>query len=406
MKHGSLFSGIGGFDLAAHWAGIDTVFACEIDEWSRKVLAKRFPNTTIYSDIKEANFEQYCGTVDVISGGFPCQPFSLAGKRRGTTDDRYLWGEMLRVVREVEPTWVIAENVRGLTTISGGDTFETVCDDLEVSGYEVQPFIIPALSVGACHQRERLWIVAYRNRLRRNKGEHECGNFSEQIPRTPSGQLGRADISVGGMVIEPIQRAFKGDIVGAVMLSDRNLAYTDCNGYSKERAEQQAEGSCDCCCGVADATNSHHDKPEQSQCHHETGGCSSEPRLGDGVGTSFRSEFRDIAERIGNMGGSSEGIYESDTPNGKIRGLEGSRVPQLQRPRITEHYRRQEWSENWPEALARIYGMDDGLPGGVDRLNERYKDRSRKNRIKAMGNAIVPQVAYQIFQTIREVECL
>ena len=383
MKHGSLFSGIGGFDLAAHWAGIDTVFACEIDEWSRKVLAKRFPNTTIYSDIKEANFEQYCGTVDVISGGFPCQPFSLAGKRRGTSDNRYLWGEMLRVVREVEPTWVIAENVRGLTTISGGDTFETVCDDLEVSGYEVQPFIIPALSVGACHQRERLWIVAYRSGIGRDEVEHERGNISKKIPEAPS-------------------REFS----GTVCLFNRNLAYTDCNGYSKERAEQQAEGSCDCCCGVADATNSHHDKPEQSQCHHETGGCSSEPRLGDGVGTSFRSEFRDIAERIGNMGGSSEGIYESDTPNGKIRGLEGSRVPQLQRPRITEHYRRQEWSENWPEALARIYGMDDGLPGGVDRLNERYKDRSRKNRIKAMGNAIVPQVAYQIFQTIREVECL
>lgn len=346
MKHGSLFSGIGGFDLAAHWAGIDTVFACEIDEWNRKVLAKRFPNTTIYSDIKEVNFEQYRGTVDVISGGFPCQPFSLAGKRRGTTDDRYLWGEMLRVVREVKPTWVIAENVRGLTTIEGGDTFETVCDDLEISGYEVQPFIIPALSVGACHQRERLWIVAYRNRLRQNKGEHECGNFSEQIPQTPSGQLGRP-----------------------VCISHRNP--------STDTPDTESFGF------DGRGTRTH------------SGGNDKKRLLREG-------ESDDRGEVRGET--SSGNIDTTDTSNSKIQGLERRGFPQLQRPCTTEHYRRPDWSENWPEALARIYGMDDGLSGGMDRLDERYKDRSRKNRIKAMGNAIVPQVAYQIFQTIREVE--
>ena len=217
MTHASLFSGIGGFDLAAHWAGITNIFACEIDEFCRKVLAKRFPNTTLYKDIKETKFEQYCGTVDIISGGFPCQPFSVAGKRAGTTDNRYLWGEMLRVVREVQPTWVIAENVRGLTNIANGTTFETVCDDLEVSGYEVQPFIIPALSVGACHQRERLWIVAYRSGIGRDEVEHERGNISKKIPEAPS-------------------REFS----GTVCLFDGNITYTDCDGHSKERPEQQS----------------------------------------------------------------------------------------------------------------------------------------------------------------------
>ena len=344
MKHGSLFSGIGGFDLAAHWAGIDTVFACAIDEWNREVLKKRFPNTTIYKNIKEVNFEQYRGTADIISGGFPCQPFSLAGKRAGTKDDRYLWGEMFRVVREVEPTWVIAENVRGLTTIEGGSTFETVCDDLEVSGYEVQPFIIPALSVGAPHQRERLWIVAHRDRVGRNESKHECGNFSEQVSQAPSGQFS-----------------------GTVCLLDGDSANTEGIGLNGRGKRQHGWGI----------------DRERLVCEDKS---------------NDRDEIRSET--------SSCNIDTSNTTDSQIQGLEGSRVPQLQRPRITEHYRRQEWSENWPEALARIYGMDDGLPGGVDRLNERYKDRSRKNRIKAMGNAIVPQVAYQIFQTIREVECL
>jgi len=161
MKHGSLFSGIGGFDLAAEWMGWENVFHCEWMEFPRKVLDYYWPNADSHTDICKTDFTKYEGTVDIISGGFPCQPFSLAGKRKGTSDERYLWGEMLRAIREVKPKWVIAENVFGITNIDGGLVFEQVCLDLENEGYEVQPFIIPACAKNAPHRRDRVWFVAY-----------------------------------------------------------------------------------------------------------------------------------------------------------------------------------------------------------------------------------------------------
>lgn len=160
MKHGSLFSGIGGFDLAAHWMGWENVFQCEKDEWCRKVLAKNFPNTNRYEDIKDFNAKKYYGTIDVISGGFPCQPFSVAGKRKGETDDRYLWAEMLRIIGEVKPTFVVGENVAGLLSMDNGRTLDKICIDLENEGYEVELFVIPACGIGGWHKRDRVWIVA------------------------------------------------------------------------------------------------------------------------------------------------------------------------------------------------------------------------------------------------------
>jgi len=161
MKHGSLFSGIGGFDLAADWMGWENIFHCEIAEFPRKILNHYWPNAECHEDIKKTDFTKYRGTVDIISGGFPCQPYSAAGKRLGKEDDRHLWPEMLRVIREVKPQWVVGENVRGLLNWNGGMVFHEVCADLENIGYEVQAFIIPASGINAPHQRERLWIVAH-----------------------------------------------------------------------------------------------------------------------------------------------------------------------------------------------------------------------------------------------------
>jgi DNA (cytosine-5)-methyltransferase 1 len=160
ITHGSLFSGIGGFDLAAQWAGYKNIFQVEIDEFCQKVLHKNFPNVDKYGDIKEFNAKIYNGRVDIISGGFPCQPFSFAGKKKGKQDDRYLWHEMLRVITEVKPKWVIAENVYGLVTMQNGMVLEQVLVDLESEGYEVQPYVIPACSKNAPHRRDRIWIVA------------------------------------------------------------------------------------------------------------------------------------------------------------------------------------------------------------------------------------------------------
>jgi len=164
MTHGSLFSGIGGFDLAAQWAVWTNVFNCEIDPFCQKVLKHHFPNSQQYADITKTDFSKYKGAIDVVSGGFPCQPFSVAGKRKGTSDDRFLWHEMLRAIREIEPSWVVAENVRGLISQDGGVVFEQVCVDLETSGYEVQAFVVPAVAVNAPHRRDRVWFVANTNK--------------------------------------------------------------------------------------------------------------------------------------------------------------------------------------------------------------------------------------------------
>lgn len=160
MKHLDLFSGIGGFALAARWMEWETVGFVEIDSFCQKVLSKNFPNIPIYGDIKQFDGTKYRGTVDIITGGFPCQPFSTAGKRKGTEDNRYLWPEMLRVIREIQPTFIVGENVRGLLNWSAGLVFEQVQVDLENEGYQVTPFLLPACGLNAPHKRDRIWFIA------------------------------------------------------------------------------------------------------------------------------------------------------------------------------------------------------------------------------------------------------
>jgi DNA (cytosine-5)-methyltransferase 1 len=198
MKHGSLFSGIGGFDLAAQWMGWENTFHCEWMDFPRKVLEYYWPEADSYIDITKTNFKKHEGKVDIITGGFPCQPFSMAGKRKGSSDERYLWDEMLRAIQEVKPKYVIAENVYGLTNIEGGLVFEKVWSDLEVAGYEVQSFVIPSAGKNAPHKRDRIWIVAYRSGLRFDTGRSEqplSGNRTNgeegDAPYTNSGGLER-----------------------------------------------------------------------------------------------------------------------------------------------------------------------------------------------------------------------
>ena len=163
MTHGSLFSGIGGFDLAAEWAGWENVFHCEFDPFCQKVLKHHFPNSKLYNDVRTFDAAAYAGRIDIITGGFPCQPFSAAGFRKGTEDERHLWPEMLRIIREVAPKYVLGENVRGLLNWTGGMVFEQVCLDLEAEGYEVTPYLLPACGKNAPHKRDRIWFIARRN---------------------------------------------------------------------------------------------------------------------------------------------------------------------------------------------------------------------------------------------------
>jgi len=186
--HASLFSGFGAADLAAEWMGWDNAFWCEIDDFPRAVLSYWFPKSKGYGNIKETDFKFWRGKIDVLTGGFPCQPFSVAGQRKGQEDDRYLWPEMLRAIREIRPSWIIGENVGGIISMvqPGCETevehqaalfeetdketileqeyvVETVCRDLEQEGYSVQPIVIPACAVSAPHRRDRIFFIAYRS---------------------------------------------------------------------------------------------------------------------------------------------------------------------------------------------------------------------------------------------------
>ena len=161
FRHGSLFSGIGGFDLAAEWMGWENVFHCEWNPFGQKVLKHYWPNSISYNDITKTDFTIHRGSIDILTGGFPCQPYSAAGKRLGKEDERHLWPEMLRAIREIQPRWIVGENVLGLVNWNGGMVFEEVQADLEAEGYEVQPYVLPAAAVNAPHRRDRIWFVAH-----------------------------------------------------------------------------------------------------------------------------------------------------------------------------------------------------------------------------------------------------
>lgn len=163
VRHLDLFSGIGGFALAAKMVGgIETIGFCEIDPWARKVLNKNFPGIPIHEDVKNLNPDNY-GTIELITGGYPCQPFSLSGFRRGDQDDRHLWPEVLRIVKQARPRWLLCENVVGHFTLG----LDQVLDDLEGAGYTcAPPLVIPACAVGMWHRRDRVWIIA------NNQGVH------------------------------------------------------------------------------------------------------------------------------------------------------------------------------------------------------------------------------------------
>jgi len=300
MKVLDLFSGIGGFSLGLERAGFETVAFCEIDLFCRKVLNKHWPDVPIHEDIKELDGEQYAGAVDVVCGGFPCQPFSHAGNRAGADDDRALWPEMLRVIREVQPTWVIAENVIGFESMGLTD-----CEsDLESNGFEVQTFDIPACGVGANHRRHRLWIVAHHlSELGRGDG-----------PRTDSGwaKSGTEELQ------QKNRQAYAGDAeqgggVGAT-------TDTRCN------------------------TTGSHTKLDRDE-----------------------AEWAQGKSESGNGGG----LYAANTSSEGLQGLRGSERIQQEQPIQCEPI-------GWPTEPP-VCGANDGIPNRVDRL-------------RALGNAVVPQI--------------
>lgn len=171
MQMLDLFSGIGGFSLAAAWAGITTVGFCETDKFCNNVLKKHWPTVINYGDIRQLEFKKH---VNLITGGFPCQPFSIAGKRKGEKDNRYLWHEFYRVIRESKPCWVVIENVTGLLSLG----IENIIIDLENQNYRVESLVLPACAANAPHRRDRLWVIAHCPSQR-------CGNCSNHRQTRP-----------------------------------------------------------------------------------------------------------------------------------------------------------------------------------------------------------------------------
>lgn len=258
LLHLSLFSGIGGLDLAAEWAGIKTVGQCEWADYPRSVLEKHWPGLPRWRDIrtltKESFYEQTgLHTVDVISGGFPCQPFSVAGKQRGKEDDRYLWPEFIRVIRELRPSWVIGENVPGIVDLA----LDTVLSDLEEEGYEVQCFLIPACGVDAPHKRFRICIVAHSVGrsfpLRRNgelqdftgdggTGNDNRGGTPESVTRKrreyQSGFCGMDD-GIRTAIYEATSDTDSIGLLRRQSQEDEKLRFTNCSSRERERERER-----------------------------------------------------------------------------------------------------------------------------------------------------------------------
>ena len=257
LTHLSLFSGIGGLDLAAEMAGFVTVGQCEWADYPAKVLERHWPDVPRWRDIRTLTGESFyertgLRTVDVVSGGFPCQPFSVAGKRRSKDDDRYLWPEMLRVIHELRPSWVLGENVPGIVNLA----LDTVLSDLENEGYSAQAFLVPACGVDAPHRRERVAILAYTDNrggaVRRDWELQNAGSdgaegadlrgrtqtaITGQRRQDESGASGMAD-GLRTTVYRTHPDSDQNGLQGRVL--DQVLAFTECS--SRERESRGYDG--------------------------------------------------------------------------------------------------------------------------------------------------------------------
>jgi DNA (cytosine-5)-methyltransferase 1 len=378
LRHGSLFSGIGGFDFAAGQMGWENIFHCETNPFCRTVLSYYYPKAESNDDIKKTDFKKYKGRIDILTGGFPCQPYSTAGKRLGKADPRHLWPEMLRAVREIQPRWVLGENVRGLISWNGGLVFHEMQSDLETEGYSVLPFLLPAAGVNAPHRRERIWFIAYRSGIGRNE-EWRSAQGEEKGP------------------------PFRTDV------------FTQSERLSEERS-------------TTDANNGK--QQEQQECGTEDRQCTSESWGGTGLVSGSGNSHGNVAERIRQLATgagflqdfitdtNSTGFQKTGTKQ-PAAGFEQyrelvtpdtSRSHQNKRQQLANRYKKTKtpasrcWPQcNWrawesfPTQSALCHG-DDGISSRLDGI---AFSKWRSESIKAGGNAIVPQVAIMMFKIIQ-----
>ena len=334
-----LFSGIGGFSLGLESTGFfKTIAFVEKDKFCQKVLQKNFPNVPIEDEIRNVRGSRY--QADVVTGGFPCQPFSVAGKRKGTDDDRYLWDETLRVIAETKPRWFVGENVEGIVNISEGKVLQQIQKDLESEGFQVQCLIIPASGVGAWHQRKRVWIIANSKSFGSNERRFRNNTQEKQIQQQIRGE-GSIHVSNSNGRLRGRRRTISQSGANEV-----RRIYSSEKEQAKNDLRSQAVG-CDAVSGKTELSNSKFKRLERWQ-RNDSG----EKRKVLPTVKHNRSEM-----------GSSSGCF-----NGKDE------------------------QQTWWQTQSRLRGVPHGISYELD------KDRA--NRIKALGNSIVPEIAYEIAKAI------
>ena len=441
MVHASLFSGIGGPEVAAEMMGWRNAFHCEINPFGRAVLDYWFPESKSYEDITKTDFREWRGKIDVLTGGFPCQPFSYAGQRRGADDSRYLWPEMLRAIDEIRPTWVVGENVAGLATMVEGGvlsplgnegtlfgevdgvqryglrqsfTIERICRDLEGLGYSVQPLLIPAAAVGAPHRRDRIFILAYDDHADRRDDEGGAGKDEG----TGEGQrlCKRHEIRVAG---EP------GDVRPEICNLAADTASDGRHGDTREDGEKRCAGtdgerpakeSADGIRfrGIAGLFGEQRAASDTAGRGYRASGADGEPQGNGGAELPLTDKRREQAKRLDGLSallgdtsdtlrGRRGEVHEHLQPkladgaepfsDGRKRDAAGARWANLDPER--------RWA-NFP-SISPVHRGNDGLPFPLDDLAI-PASKWRTESLKAYGNAIVPQVMYEIFRAIEIVE--
>ena len=330
LKLLDLFSGIGGFSLGLESTGyFRTIAFVEKDKFCQQVLKKNFKNIPIESEVRNVKGDRYAA--DIITGGFPCQPFSVAGKRRGTDDDRYLWDETIRIIRECKPRWFIGENVEGIINIQEGVVLRQVQDDLEKEGFQVQCLVIPASGIGAWHQRKRVWIVAHSNS---NRDRHEIrGSNGEE---------------------KKIQREYreKDNTTGKPFGADTNVSNSNSGMRGRWGTEQSS--------GANQEWRFCIEKEKQTQ--------------------------HDIRSKAVGC----DAIHGEDVSNSNIEGLEGHELQsdnEQQRQKTSTDSSTEEQC-TWWQAQSSLCGVPNGISYELD--------KSRANRIKSLGNSIVPLIAREL----------
>lgn len=428
MNHASLFSGIGGAEVAASMMGWQNLFHCEIQEFPRKVLDYWFPNSESYEDITKTDFTKWHGKVDVLTGGFPCQPFSLAGRRKGADDNRYLWPQMLRAIRQIHPTWVVGENVAGIKTMvescqvtqmgrtdylfeenhlyreESRFTLDKICADLEAEGYSVQPIVIPACAIGAPHRRDRVWIVAHRSDPRAETVQQEgqdgicsarpsthtqCDGHS---PQGHGNQRARAKKSKKrkNRPQSRSRRHGSGKTSTYTLQHRRHEVHQDHQSQFPDGARSNSLGgqwSSSYSYGNGGKTLQPSEGTERTGCKRDVQPKerSTSPEWTDRLSRLQRHDAHAISERL-------EGMYQSWGEESERKCIWRD---------FARHCEEGHW-KHFP-TQSPVCRRNDGIPFDVDSLTISFP-KWRQESIKAYGNAWVPQVAYEIFRAIEAEE--